>query len=448
MKKILLANATIVNQNKEFLGSVLISGNTIEEVFVGAIPHSMNLDSIEYIDCSGKYIFPGIIDDQVHFREPGLTHKGTIKSESKAAVAGGITSYMEMPNVIPQTTTIQNLEEKFALAARDSYANYSFYIGATNSNIDQLKAIDKRITCGVKVFMGSSTGNMLVDNDEALTAIFKNVKIPIATHCEDETTIRKNLEHYTHIYGDAIPIQFHPLIRSREACMKSSSFAVQLAKKHNARLHILHVSTADELQLFESGPVSNKQITAEVCVHHLWFSADDYHTKGASIKWNPAIKNKEDRDALQQAVCANIIDVVATDHAPHLYNEKTGNYTSAASGGPLVQHSLLAMLDLHTQNIFSLSEIVTKMCHAPAELFTIYNRGYIAKGMFADIVVVDLHKKTHVTPNSLLYTCGWSPFNGHTFSSTIDKTFVNGQLVYANGQIHDVQAATHLIFSR
>lgn len=448
MKKILLANATIVNQNKEFLGSVLISGNTIEEVFVGAIPHSMNLDSIEYIDCSGKYIFPGIIDDQVHFREPGLTHKGTIKSESKAAVAGGITSYMEMPNVIPQTTTIQNLEEKFALAARDSYANYSFYIGATNSNIDQLKAIDKRITCGVKVFMGSSTGNMLVDNDEALTAIFKNVKIPIATHCEDETTIRKNLEHYTHIYGDAIPIQFHPLIRSREACMKSSSFAVQLAKKHNARLHILHVSTADELQLFESGPVSNKQITAEVCVHHLWFSADDYHTKGANIKWNPAIKNKEDRDALQQALCSNIIDIVATDHAPHLYNEKTGNYTSAASGGPLVQHSLLAMLDLHAQNIFSLSEIVTKMCHAPAELFTIYKRGYIAKGMFADIVVVDLHKKTHVTPDSLLYTCGWSPFNGHTFSSTIDKTFVNGQLVYANGQVHDVQAATHLIFSR
>ncbi len=354
---------------------------------------------------------------------------------------------MEMPNVIPQTTTIQNLEEKLTIAARDSYANYSFYIGATNSNIEQLKAIDKRITCGVKVFMGSSTGNMLVDNDEALTEIFKNVKIPIATHCEDETTIRKNLEHYTHIYGNAIPIQFHPLIRSREACMKSSSFAVQLAKKHNARLHILHVSTADELQLFESGPVSNKQITAEVCVHHLWFSADDYHTKGANIKWNPAIKNKEDRDALQQALCSNIIDVVATDHAPHLYNEKTENYISAASGGPLVQHSLLAMLDLHAQNIFSLSEIVTKMCHAPAELFNIYNRGYIAKGMFADIVVVDLHKKTHVTPDSLLYTCGWSPFNGHTFSSTIDKTFVNGQLVYANGQVHDVQAATHLIFS-
>ena len=447
MKKILLANATIINQNKEFLGSVLISGNTIEEVFVGDIPHSMNLDTIEYIDCSGKHIFPGIIDDQVHFREPGLTHKGTIKSESKAAVAGGITSYMEMPNVIPQTTTIQNLEEKLTIAARDSYANYSFYIGATNSNIEQLKAIDKRITCGVKVFMGSSTGNMLVDNDEALTEIFKNVKIPIATHCEDETTIRKNLEHYTHIYGDAIPIQFHPLIRSHEACMKSSSFAVQLAKKHNARLHILHVSTADELQLFESGPVSNKQITAEVCVHHLWFSADDYHTKGANIKWNPAIKNKEDRDALQQALCSNIIDVVATDHAPHLYNEKTENYISAASGGPLVQHSLLAMLDLHAQNIFSLSEIVTKMCHAPAELFNIYNRGYIAKGMFADIVVVDLHKKTHVTPDSLLYTCGWSPFNGHTFSSTIDKTFVNGQLVYANGQVHDVQAATHLIFS-
>ena len=448
MKKILLSNATIVNQNKEFVGSVLLFDTRIEEVFVGPIPDSMSLDTIECIDCSGKYIFPGIIDDQVHFREPGLTHKGTIKSESRAAVAGGITSYMEMPNVNPQTTTIQNLEQKFEIAARDSYANYSFYLGATNTNIDQLRALDSQITCGVKVFMGSSTGNMLVDNIDALSAIFKDVKIPIATHCEDEPTVQANLAHYKQTYGDDIPVQFHPLIRSREACFRSSSFAVNLAKKYNSRLHVLHISTADELQLFESGPVLNKQITAEVCVHHLWFSADDYQIKGPLIKWNPAIKNKDDRDALRNALHSDVIDVIATDHAPHLRDEKLGVYTSAASGGPLVQHSLLAMLDLYAENQCTLSEIVTKMCHAPADLFNIRNRGYIQKGMYADIVVVDLHAKTHVTPDSLLYTCGWSPFDGHTFSAAVEKTFVNGTLVYNKGEVNDVRVATNLVFSR
>ncbi|MFW5850879.1 MAG: dihydroorotase [Bacteroidota bacterium] len=448
MKKILLSNATIVTDNNICNGSILIYDSIIEEVFCPSIsPDSLGAD-VEIIDCSHKYIIPGVIDDQVHFREPGLTHKGTIKSESKAAVAGGITSFMEMPNVNPQTVTIARLEEKFNIAAADSYANYSFYLGATNDNIDELRALDSKITCGVKVFMGSSTGNMLVDDPYALASIFKEVRIPLATHCEDEQTIQDNLHKAQNKYGDAIPIAMHPQIRSREACLMSSSLAVSLAKKYGTRLHVLHLSTADELALFEQGRVSDKQITAEVCVHHLWFSSDDYKDKGAFIKWNPSIKDKTDRDALLQAVNDSVVDVIATDHAPHTRDEKSGIYTSAASGGPLVQHSLLAMLELYTQDKISLLTIVKYMCHNPAELFGVYNRGYIRKGMFADLVVLDLHKETRVTPESILYKCQWSPFEEHVFPCSVEKTFINGSLVYDQGRVAGQSAATQLIFSR
>lgn len=448
MKKILLAHASIINQNEIFMGSILVHGTKIQEVFRGSLPESFSLVDVEVIDCNGKYIIPGVIDDQVHFREPGLTHKGSIASESMAAVAGGITSYMEMPNVVPQTTTIDLLHQKFEIAERDSYANYSFYLGATNDNIDQLRALDARTTCGVKVFMGSSTGNMLVDNIDALSAIFKDVRIPIATHCEDEQTIQHTIAEYTKQYGDDIPISCHPLIRSREACFLSSSLAVSLAKKYNSRLHVLHLSTADELALFESGPASQKQITAEVCVHHLWFTQEDYESKAAFIKWNPSIKTKNDRDQLRNALKNNILDVVATDHAPHTIAEKTGPYKTAASGGPLVQHALVAMLDLYKQGIFSLEQIVTKMCHAPADIFGVSGRGYLQKGMFADIVVIDMEKPTSVTEDSLLYKCAWSPFTGHSFSASVEKTFVNGALVYDSGKLIPHKVAQALEFSR
>lgn len=444
----LLHNATIVNNGEEFTGSILIHKQVIADVFRGPVPENWLQKNTRIIDCSGKHIFPGVIDDQVHFREPGLTHKGTIASESKAAVAGGITSYMEMPNVIPQTTTIELLEQKFDIASNSSYANYSFYLGATNSNIDQLRALDPTITCGVKVFMGSSTGNMLVDNPEALSQIFSDVTIPVATHCEDEQIIKHNISEFTKKFGDNIPIECHPIIRSREACFSSSQLAYSLAKKHNTRLHLLHLSTADEMQLLESGPVSNKQITAEVCVHHLWFSAQDYASKGAFIKWNPAIKDESDRIALFEALLDDRIDIVATDHAPHTLDEKTGVYTKAASGGPLVQHSLLAMLDFYKQGILSLPRIVHKMCHAPAQLFGIKKRGFIEQGYYADLVVVNLQAKTKVTPQSLLYSCKWSPFIDHTFGTRIEKTIVNGTIVYENGCINDSLQAMAIEFSR
>ncbi|MFO7869287.1 MAG: dihydroorotase [Bacteroidales bacterium] len=448
MSKKLLAHATIVTNGKICNGSILIHNDTIEEVFSSSFSLSSLGADVEVVDCSGKYVIPGVIDDQVHFREPGLTHKGSIASESKAAVAGGVTSFMEMPNVSPPTTTIQDLEHKFHIASVDSYANYSFYLGATNDNIDQLRALDSTVTCGVKVFMGSSTGNMLVDNHDMLSSIFREVAIPVTTHCEDEETIQNNLRAAHNMYGADIPISMHPHIRSREACYKSSSLAVSLARKYDTRLHVLHVSTADELALFTQGNVQDKHITAEACVHHLWFTADDYEDKGACIKWNPAIKNKTDRDALLQAVNDNVIDVVATDHAPHTFAEKSGKYMSAASGGPLVQHSLLAMLELYKNHAISLEQVVKKMCHDPADLFNVSKRGYIQKGMFADLVVLDLQTPTVVTKDSLLYKCGWSPFEQHSFPCTVEKTLVNGSVVYDKGTFGDTSSATSLVFSR
>ena len=448
MNYILLQNATIVNQNDEFTGSILIQKNKIAEVYHGEVPENVLQGNIRIIDCTGKHIIPGVIDDQVHFREPGLTHKGSIATESKAAIAGGVTSFMEMPNVNPQTTTIQNLEQKLEIASNSSFANYSFYLGATNDNIDQLRALDPTITCGVKVFMGSSTGNMLVDNPKTLQQIFSDVKIPIATHCEDEGIIQANLALYKQKYGDDIPLKFHPIIRSREACYKSSKLAYDLAKKYGTRLHILHLSTAEEMSLFESGNVKDKQITAEVCVHHLWFSSKDYEQKGAFIKWNPAIKEESDRIALFEALLDDRIDIIATDHAPHTIEEKTGIYTKAASGGPLVQHSLLAMIDFYKQGIISLPRIVQKMCHAPADLFSVKNRGYIKKGYFADLVILNLQGKTKVTKKSILYKCGWSPFEDYTFSSKIEKTILNGNIVYDNGCVDETRNATSLEFSR
>lgn len=448
MNYILLQNATIVNQNDEFTGSILIQKNKIAEVYHGEVPENILQGNIRIIDCTGKHIIPGVIDDQVHFREPGLTHKGSIATESKAAIAGGVTSYMEMPNVNPQTTTIQNLEQKLEIASNSSFANYSFYLGATNDNIDQLRALDPKITCGVKVFMGSSTGNMLVDNPKTLQQIFSDVKIPIATHCEDEGIIQANIALYKQKYGDDIPLKFHPIIRSREACFKSSKLAYDLAKKYGTRLHILHLSTAEEMSLFESGNVKDKQITAEVCVHHLWFSSKDYEQKGAFIKWNPAIKEESDRIALFEALLDDRIDIIATDHAPHTIEEKTGVYTKAASGGPLVQHSLLAMIDFYKQGIISLPRIVQKMCHAPADLFGVKNRGYIKKGFYADLVILNLQAKTKVTKKSILYKCGWSPFEDYTFSSKIEKTILNGNIVYDNGCVDETRNATSLEFSR
>ena len=448
MNYFLLQNATIVNQNDEFTGSILIQKNKIAEVYHGEVPENVLQGNIRIIDCTGKHIIPGVIDDQVHFREPGLTHKGTIATESKAAIAGGVTSFMEMPNVNPQTTTIQNLEQKLEIASNSSFANYSFYLGATNDNIDQLRALDPTITCGVKVFMGSSTGNMLVDNPKTLQQIFSDVKIPIATHCEDEGIIQANLALYKQKYGDDIPLKFHPIIRSREACFKSSKLAYDLAKKYGTRLHILHLSTAEEMSLFESGNVKDKQITAEVCVHHLWFSSKDYEQKGAFIKWNPAIKEESDRIALFEALLDDRIDIIATDHAPHTIEEKTGVYTKAASGGPLVQHSLLAMIDFYKQGIISLPRIVQKMCHAPADLFGVKNRGYIKKGFYADLVILNLQAKTKVTKKTILYKCGWSPFEDYTFSSKIEKTILNGNIVYDNGCVDETRNATSLEFSR
>jgi len=448
MTEFLLKGATIVNEGRTFLGSILIQDKIIKHVFEGALPDSLNLSNIKVVDCAGKYILPGVIDDQVHFREPGLTHKGTIASESKSAIAGGVTSFMEMPNVNPQTTTIENLEQKFNIASTESFANYSFYLGGTNENIDQLRALDKNNTCGVKVFMGSSTGNMLVDNPETLKSIFSEVKIPVATHCEDEATIQMQLAYYKTKFGLDIPISYHPKVRSREACLKSSTLAVSLAKKYGARLHVLHLSTADELALFESGDVKSKQITAEVCVHHLWFSSEDYEKHGAFIKWNPAVKNPNDREELFNAMLSDRIDVIATDHAPHTIEEKSGVYTNSASGGPLVQHSLLAMLDFYKQGKISLPFLVKKMCHAPADLFNVVNRGYIRKGYYADLAIVDMQESTNVTKDSLLYKCKWSPFEGHTFPAKIEKTIINGAIVYDNGTFSESKHAQSLTFSR
>lgn len=440
----LIKNAHIVNEGKIIKGDVLIENEWIADIFASG--EHITADKI--IDAEGKYLLPGCIDDQVHFREPGLTHKAEIYTEAKSAVAGGVTSYMEMPNTVPNTFTKQLLEEKYARAAAVSLANYSFYMGASNDNIEEVLNTDPLNVCGVKIFMGSSTGNMLVDNRDTLEALFSKCKMLIATHCEDEATIRHNTQVYKEKYGDAVPVECHPLIRSEEACYTSSSMAVELAKKHNTRLHILHISTAKEVQLFDNSiPLKEKRITAEACIHHLWFSDADYKTKGNFIKWNPAIKKASDRDAILKAVLDNHIDVIATDHAPHTKEEKNLPYVKAPSGGPLVQHSLNAMLELFHQKKITLEKIAEKMAHAVADCFRIEKRGYIRKNYFADLVLVDLTKTSTVEEKNILSKCGWSPFEGQTFHSLVTHTFVSGHLVYANGVFDETQKGKRLQFS-
>lgn len=442
----LIRNATIVNEGRTFVGSVLIDGEHIKTVYEGNLVVELSVPYTE-IDATGLLLFPGVIDDQVHFRDPGLTHKGDIYTESKAAVAGGITSYFEMPNTRPQATTIDILEEKYTLASQKSFANYSFLMGVTNDNLDELKKLNPRNVAGVKMFMGSSTGNMLVDNQETLNRVFSEIPLLIVTHCEDEATIQNNIQHYKALLGEDIPIKYHPLIRSAEACYISSAYAVELATKYNARLHVFHLSSALEMSLFSSDkPLKDKRITAEVCVHHLWFSDTDYAQYGNRIKWNPAIKSESDRLALIDAVNSNKIDVIATDHAPHLLSEKEGSCLTAASGGPLVQHSLVAMLQMVKQGVFSLEKVVEKMCHAPAELFRIEKRGFIRPGYYADLVLVDPNREWMVNADNILYKCGWSPFEGTKFSASVLQTWVNGKLVYDNGQFDETVRGKRLLF--
>ena len=443
----IIRNATIVNEGRTFVGSVLISGEHIKAVYEGPEYVELPEPAIE-IDATGLLLLPGIIDDQVHFRDPGLTHKGDIYTESRAAVAGGVTSYMDMPNTRPQATSLDILEEKYTLASTKSLANYSFLLGVTNDNTEELKKADPRKIAGVKMFMGSSTGNMLVDNRETLNRVFSEVPLLIVTHCEDEQTIQQNIRYYKDLLGEDIPIGYHPLIRSAEACYKSSAYAVELATKYNARLHVFHLSTAKEMDLFSSDkPLNEKRITAEVCVHYLWFSDKDYTRYGNRIKWNPAIKTETDRLALIEAVNSNKIDIIATDHAPHLLSEKEGSCLKAASGGPLVQHSLVAMMQLVKQGIFTMEKVVDKMCHAPAELYRIDKRGYIRSGYFADMVLVDPHRPWTVNVDNILYKCGWSPFEGTTFDASVLQTWVNGTLVYDNGEFDETVRGKRLLFN-
>lgn len=433
--KTIIHKATIVNEGTRFEGSLLIEDEFIQRIFKDEeVPEAL-MNEATVIDGSGKLLIPGAIDDQVHFREPGLTHKGEIATESRAALAGGITSYMEMPNTKPQATTQAELAKKYARAAEVSAVNYSFYMGATNDNLDEVLKTDPRQVCGIKVFMGSSTGNMLVDDEETLSEIFKQAPTLIATHCEDEEIIQRNTEIYRQKYGEIVPISRHPRIRSAEACYKSSSKAVELARKFGTRLHVLHISTAKEMELFDAGPVKDKKVTAEVCVHHLWFEEKDYIAYGTRIKWNPAVKSAEDRQALWEALLADKIDVIATDHAPHTLDEKSHAYFQAPSGGPLVQHALVAMLEFVSQEKLTVEKVVEKMCHAPADLFRIDRRGYIREGYYADLVLVNPDKKWTVCPENIIYKCGWSPFEGTEFSHQVSKTFVNGQLAYDRGEI-------------
>jgi dihydroorotase len=431
MSTIHIQNATIINEGQHFLGSVLVRNGIIEKI---ETTQGKPLKADKTIDGSGKFLLPGVIDDQVHFREPGLTHKGNIYTESKAAVAGGVTSFMEMPNTNPQTTTNLALDQKHRIANETSLANFSFYLGATNDNIDEIIKLNPKKVCGVKVFMGSSTGNMLVDNPTSLEQIFKASPVIVATHCEDETTIKQNIKEYTQRYGEAIPFGAHSDIRSTEACFLSSSLAVKLAKEHNTRLHLLHLSTEKELSLLSSSlPLSKKRITGEVCVHHLWFNNKSYDNLGWRIKWNPSIKTEQDQNALIEALRNDLLDVVATDHAPHTLEEKGKPYNSCPSGGPMVQHSLVAMLEMVSKGIFTIEMVVNKMCHAPAELFGIEKRGFIREGYFADLVLVDPNTQWKVTPENILYKCGWSPLEGEYFGAKVTHTFVNGRLVYENG---------------
>ncbi|MBP9792379.1 MAG: dihydroorotase [Flavobacterium sp.] len=445
MSFILIKNAQIVNEGKIIKGDVLI-----ENEFIVAIAQTIAAqENYHIINAEGNYLIPGAIDDQVHFREPGLTHKGNIASESRAAVAGGITSFIEQPNTVPNAVTQELLEEKYQIAALTSYANYSFMMGATNDNLEEVLKTNPKNVAGIKIFLGSSTGNMLVNKEEVLEKIFSNTKMLIAVHCEDETTIKNNLAEYKEKYGDDIPMEFHHLIRSEEACYLSSSKAVELAKKTGARLHIFHISTAKETELFRNDiPLEEKQITAEVCVHHLWFTNEDYQTKGTLIKWNPAVKTQKDKDGLWKALLNDKIDVIATDHAPHTLEEKQNPYTTAPSGGPLVQHAVIAMFEAHKQGKISIEKIVEKMAHNPAKIFKMDRRGFIKEGFYADLALVNPNKEWTVNKENILYHCGWSPFEKTTFSSKITHTFVNGMLVYENDQVKEIHNGKRLEFNR
>ncbi|MBL4643309.1 MAG: dihydroorotase [Flavobacteriaceae bacterium] len=441
----LIQNAQIVNENSVFTGDVLIENNSIKQIAKKINP----LKDTTVIDAKGSYLIPGVIDDQVHFREPGLTHKANIATESKAAIAGGITSFIEMPNTVPQATTQKLLEDKFVIASESSYANYSFMFGGTNDNLEELLKTNPKNVAGIKLFLGSSTGNMLVDNEEVLEKIFSSTKMLISVHCEDEATIRKNTEHYKAIYGDDIPLKFHPIIRNEEACFLSSSKAIELAKKTGARLHVFHISTEKETHLFRNDiPIEEKQITAEVCVHHLWFCDEDYDTKGTHIKWNPAVKTANDRAGLWKALLDDRLDIIASDHAPHTLEEKDNVYTKAPSGGPLVQHALNAILEKVKDGTISIEKAVEKMCHNPAKIFKIEKRGFIREGYYADLVLINTNKSNTVTKENILYKCGWSPFEGTEFSSTITHTFVNGNLMYDNGNFNEEIKGERLLFNR
>lgn len=446
MNRILIKNAKIVNEGSIFEGDVLIENDLIVEV---ADSISLKTSDCKVIDAEGSYLMPGAIDDQVHFREPGLTHKGDIESESRAAVAGGITSFIEQPNTVPNAVTQEILEDKYQIAAVKSFANYSFMMGATNDNLEEVLKTNPKNVAGIKIFLGSSTGNMLVDNEATLEKIFSSTPMLIAVHCEDETTIQNNLAAFKEQYGDDVPVTAHHLIRSAEACYISSSKAVALAKKTGARLHIFHLSTAKEMELFTNKiPLEDKKITAEVCVHHLWFTDEDYKTKGNFIKWNPAVKTAQDRAELWKALNDGRIDVIATDHAPHTKEEKMQSYLNAPSGGPLVQHAVVAMFEAHHQGKITVEKIVEKMCHNPAKIFKIEKRGFIREGYFADLVIVNPSLPWSVKPENILAKCGWSPFENFTFKSRITHTFVNGELVYNNFKVKDLRNGKRLLFDR
>jgi len=445
MKTTLIVNAKIVNEGKVTEGDLLIKGERIEKI--GNVQQLTEQHTV--IDAKGSYLLPGAIDDQVHFREPGLTHKANIFTESRAAVAGGVTTYMEMPNTSPPTFTQSLLEDKYKIAAHASLANYSFYIGASNENIEEVLKTDLNKVCGLKIFMGSSTGNLLVDNPKTLEAFFSKFQGLIATHCEDEQSIRRNMEAARQKFGEDVPVSYHPIIRDEEVCYLSSSMAVELAKKFGTHLHVLHISTAKELSLFDNSiPLEKKKITAEACIHHLWFNDSDYATKGSLIKWNPAVKSASDQQAILQAVLNNTIDVIATDHAPHLLEEKQNPYFKAPSGGPLVQHSVVAMLEMVKQGKITIEKVVEKMSHHVAILYRIQERGFIREGYFADLVLVNPNESWQVEKKNILAKCGWSPFEGQTFSHKVTHTFVSGYLAYANGMLQNEQMGQRLKFSR
>lgn len=444
MNSYLIKNATIVNEGSSFIGDILVENGIIKK-----IDSSITANSFPVINATGKCLIPGLIDDQVHFREPGLIHKATIGTESRAAVAGGVTTFIEMPNTVPQATTQKLLQDKFDIAEKTSFVNYSFMFGGTNDNLEELLQTDPKTVAGIKLFLGSSTGNMLVDNLEVLEKIFSSTQLIISVHCEDEATIKKNTAHYKAIYGDNIPIELHPIIRSEDACYLSSSKAIALAKKTGARLHVFHLSTAKETGLFRNDiPLEQKQITAEVCVHHLWFSDEDYKTKGTHIKWNPAVKTAADRKGLWEALLDDRIDIIASDHAPHTLEEKSNPYMQAPSGGPLVQHTLLALLEKVKERVISIEKLVEKACHNPAKIFQIEKRGFIREGYFADLVLIDLDAPQTVAKENILYKCGWSPFEGITFSSKVTHTFVNGVLMYDHGVFNTTVKGKRITFNR